>query len=78
MSDLEAYGQDVKAARERKGLTKKAAADACGITSAFLGDIERGARFPGPVVAEAIERELGVPVKLLVVVLKMRVEDKYL
>ena len=52
-------GERVRAARVAAELSLGAAAAFLGITPERLGEIERGVRRPGPILAERLERAIG-------------------
>lgn len=55
----------IKNARENAGLTKRALADAIGISEQLMGDIERGDRNADPDRLALIAREVGCEVTRL-------------
>jgi len=53
-------GKEIRAARERRGLTQKQLAGATGIHERTLRNYETGATRPSGVFARALEEALGV------------------
>lgn len=60
MIDYQAFGLKVYTARTEKQLTRDQAAEACGITTVFLRQIESGARIPSLPKLVALCNALGV------------------
>jgi transcriptional regulator with XRE-family HTH domain len=52
-------GQKIKEAREAKGLSQQAVADAAGITQAYLCQIETGVKDPFTRAEDLVERIAG-------------------
>jgi len=64
--DLDAFAANVRAARERAGLTQEAVADASGIHSTEVSRIERGKRDPRVSTVLRLAEALRVPASALV------------
>jgi transcriptional regulator with XRE-family HTH domain len=64
--DLARFAQNVRAARERAGLTQEQVADASGIHSTEVSRIERGLRDPRISTVLRLARAMGVPASELV------------
>lgn len=58
-------GQNIRAFRERLGLSQFSLAEAAGVTETAIGLIERGKRWPQYVTIERVSRVLGVPIEAL-------------
>jgi transcriptional regulator with XRE-family HTH domain len=64
-SDALPIGKNAKRLRESRGRTQAAVAGLCGITEAYLSQIERGLKTPTIRVLHDLARELGVPMSVL-------------
>jgi XRE family aerobic/anaerobic benzoate catabolism transcriptional regulator len=64
--DLSILGREVRAARQKRGLTIKGLADVSGISERFLSDLERGRGNISIVRLLEVSRALGVPLGQLV------------
>lgn len=59
------FGANLRAEREKKGLTQQAVAAKVGISQSVLAQYELGIKSPSIVTAEAIARVLGISIELL-------------
>src|ERR1700730_13741978 len=57
-------GKRVRQARELRGMTQVALADALGIDQTMIAHIERGTKQPASELLEALSVELGLPIPL--------------
>ena len=55
-----ALGQVIAAERKRLGLTQEALADACGIHTTYVSQLERGLKSPTIRTLRAVARAIGV------------------
>lgn len=60
MNDLTLFGKNVRAARESANISREAAAERAGITASYLGEIERGEKWPALEIIRSIARGLRV------------------
>ena len=60
MDDLVLFGKNVRAARDAANLSREVTAERAGITASYLGEIERGEKWPGLEVIRSIARSLRV------------------
>lgn len=58
--DYKLLGQRIRAARQINNMTQDALAEACGLSTAHIGHIERGTRIPSVDTLFAISSVLGV------------------
>jgi transcriptional regulator with XRE-family HTH domain len=65
-SDLERFGNRVRAERERLGVSQEELADRAGMHRTYLGGVERGERNIGLLNLLRIARALGVPPTVLI------------
>jgi transcriptional regulator with XRE-family HTH domain len=64
--ELGQFGQNIRQARKRLGLSQEQLADRCGLHRTYVGDVERGARNLGLLNVIRIARAIGtLPGKLL-------------
>lgn len=59
------FGDSVRRARLRVGLTQEELADKCGLDRSYIGGVERGERNPTLSVIEKIAVGLGVSIRSL-------------
>ena len=55
-----ASGEEIRAARKRKGLTQKQLAEKMGVTETYISQYERGLRQPKPETVKRIADALGI------------------
>jgi len=60
MDDLVLFGKNVRAVRDAANVSREVAAERAGITASYLGEIERGEKWPGLEVIRSIARGLRV------------------
>ena len=65
-ASLRALGAEIRALRERKGLSQERLADLAGLHRNFIGLIERGQRNPTFLTLVAICSKLGLPLSEMV------------
>lgn len=61
IDDQVAFGRSVRAAREAANLSRDIVAERAEITVEYLGEVERGEKWPALKVTRAIARAIGVP-----------------
>jgi transcriptional regulator with XRE-family HTH domain len=64
-SETKRFGEAVRRARLRTGLTQEELADRCGLDRSYIGGVERGERNPTLVVIEKIAAGLDIPLRRL-------------
>jgi transcriptional regulator with XRE-family HTH domain len=65
-ASLRALGAEIRALRERKGLSQERLADLAGLPRNFIGLIERGQRNPTFLTLIAVSSKLGLTLSALV------------
>jgi transcriptional regulator with XRE-family HTH domain len=65
-ASLRALGAEIRALRERKGLSQERLADLAGLHRNFIGLIERGQRNPTFLTLIAVSSKLGLTLSALV------------
>jgi transcriptional regulator with XRE-family HTH domain len=64
MDDQAAFGRNIRTARESQSISREVAAERAGITASYLGEVERGEKWPTLGIIRSIARGLNVaPVK---------------
>ena len=61
MDDHLAFGKNIRAARDAAKVSREVAAERAGITTDYLGEVERGEKWPTLPVIRSIARSLSVP-----------------
>ncbi|EKY30737.1 transcriptional regulator, PvuIIC family protein [Brevundimonas diminuta 470-4] len=61
MSLRQTFGRNVRLARQERGLTIEALADAAGLSYSYVGELERGRRNPTLAVVERLSVALKSP-----------------
>ena len=64
MSDQVLFGRKIRAARKAATLSRDRVAERAGITSNYLGEIERGEKWPSIEIISSIAAALDVPPSL--------------
>jgi transcriptional regulator with XRE-family HTH domain len=59
------FGRKVRAVREAARLSRELAAEKAGITASYLGEVERGEKWPSLEILAAIALALSVPLTVL-------------
>ena len=59
-ADHVAFGKNVRAARESAGISREVASERAGITVEYLGEVERGEKWPTLKVIRSIARGLNI------------------
>lgn len=54
------FGRKVRAVREATGISRELAAEKAGITANYLGEVERGEKWPSLEITRAVARALNV------------------
>lgn len=57
---LKDFGEKVKIARERKGITQERLAELIGVTTVYVGFLEQGRRLPSIKTADKLARILSI------------------
>lgn len=66
MADIKRkFGAEIRALREKKGLSQEAFADLCGLHRTYIGAVERGERNISLENIEKIAKALGVSISSL-------------
>jgi transcriptional regulator with XRE-family HTH domain len=60
MQDLVVFGKNIRAAREAANMSRDLVAERAGITTNYLGEIERGEKWPSLENIRAVARSIGV------------------
>jgi|SRR5580698_6861829 transcriptional regulator with XRE-family HTH domain len=60
MDDQAAFGRNIRAARESRNISRELAAERAGITASYLGEIERGEKWPTLGIIRSIARGLNI------------------
>lgn len=60
MDDLVLFGKNIRTARESANISREVAAERAGITASYLGEIERGEKWPALEIIRSIARSLHV------------------
>ena len=60
MNDQVVFGRNIRAARESANISREIAAERAGITTSYLGEVERGEKWPALEVIRSIAHGLGV------------------
>ena len=61
MNDQLLFGKKVRALREAANISREAAAEKAGITASYLGEVERGEKWPSLEIIRAIATALNTP-----------------
>jgi len=61
MDDQLLFGKKVRAVREAANISREAAAEKAGITASYLGEVERGEKWPSLEIIRAIATALNTP-----------------
>jgi transcriptional regulator with XRE-family HTH domain len=61
MDDQLLFGKKVRALREAANISREAAAEKAGITASYLGEVERGEKWPSLEIIRAIATALNTP-----------------
>jgi transcriptional regulator with XRE-family HTH domain len=61
VDDQIAFGKNVRAMRESANITRDVVAERAEITVEYLGEVERGEKYPALKVTRSIARSIGVP-----------------
>jgi transcriptional regulator with XRE-family HTH domain len=59
------FGRKVRAVREAAHLSRELAAEKAGITASYLGEVERGEKWPSLDIVAAVAMALSVPLTVL-------------
>jgi transcriptional regulator with XRE-family HTH domain len=59
------FGRKVRAVREAAHLSRELAAEKAGITASYLGEVERGEKWPSLEIVAAVAMALSVPLTVL-------------
>jgi transcriptional regulator with XRE-family HTH domain len=60
MDDQAAFGRNIRAARESRNVSRELAAERAGITVSYLGEVERGEKWPTLGIICSVARGLNV------------------